>query len=190
MESALSESTALSQKSEREYITLRDSIKGMTESWKQDTDRLREEMRKREEKLQAEAQRLGKMYSDLVNEIQKANDSKQTVKKLKEEDQKLSGDVEKYWTEQIQSMKQEVEKEARNSEQANKTAQYVWVPSKLDLTLFTNSSAQTLIRRTEKTAEIDAKCWPENKRRQSYPTSKVGPTAMMIPTFSTLLVPD
>jgi gamma-glutamylcysteine synthetase len=134
MESALSESTALSQKSEREYITLRDSIKGMTETWKQDTERLREEMRKREEKLQAEAQRLGKMYSDLAKEIQKSNEGKQTVKKLEEQDQKLSGDVEKYWAEQIQFMKQEVEKEARNSEQANKTAEYVWVSSELDLT--------------------------------------------------------
>src|SRR5882762_3891669 len=49
MEAALSESTALSQKSEREYITLRDSLKSMTESWKQDIERLRDEMRKKEE---------------------------------------------------------------------------------------------------------------------------------------------
>ncbi|KAF9472857.1 hypothetical protein BDN70DRAFT_886506 [Pholiota conissans] len=125
MESALSESTALSQKSEREYITLRDSIKSMAESWKQDTERLREEMRKREDKLQAEAQRIGKMYSDLVKEVKKTKEDKETVKKLKEDDQKLSGEVEKYWTDQIQLMKQQVETEARNSEEANKTAQHL-----------------------------------------------------------------
>lgn len=34
MESSLAEATALSQKSEREYITLRDSIKGLVESFK------------------------------------------------------------------------------------------------------------------------------------------------------------
>ncbi len=98
MESALAESTALSQKSEREYITLRDSIKGMTESWKQDTERLRDEMRKREDKLQEEAKKLGKMYADLVNEIKKSQEGKEAVKRLKEEDYKLSTDVEKYWT--------------------------------------------------------------------------------------------
>ncbi len=47
MESSLAEATALSQKSEREYITLRDSIKGLVESFKTDAERLREEMRKR-----------------------------------------------------------------------------------------------------------------------------------------------
>ncbi|KAF8972776.1 hypothetical protein BDZ97DRAFT_1649862 [Flammula alnicola] len=125
MEATLSESTALSQKSEREYITLRDSLKGMAESWKQDTDRLREEMRKREDKLQAEAQRLGKMYRDLVSEIQKSNEGKELLKKLKEENQTRSKEVEKYWTEQIESMKQEVDKESRNSEEANRIAKHL-----------------------------------------------------------------
>lgn len=50
MEGALSESTALSQKSEREYLTLRDSIRGMTEGWKADVGALREELKSREEK--------------------------------------------------------------------------------------------------------------------------------------------
>lgn len=125
MESALAESTALSQKSEREYITLRDSIKGMTETWKQDTERLREEMRKREDKLQEEAKKLGKMYGDLVTEIKKSQEGKGAVKKLKEEDYKLSVDVEKYWTEQIRLMRQEFEQQSQTSEAANKTAKCV-----------------------------------------------------------------
>jgi hypothetical protein len=57
MESALSKSTALSQKSEREYITLRDSIKSLAESWKSDMEQLREEMQKREDKWRGEAER-------------------------------------------------------------------------------------------------------------------------------------
>lgn len=125
MEATLSESTALSQKSEREYITLRDSLKSMTESWKQDTDRLRDEMRKREEKQQAEAQRIGKMYGDLVAEVKKAKDGQEAVKKLKEEDRKSSEDVDKYWKKEIEAMKAQVEKETKHGEQAMKTANHL-----------------------------------------------------------------
>ncbi|KDR80838.1 hypothetical protein GALMADRAFT_241310 [Galerina marginata CBS 339.88] len=125
MESALSESTALSQKSEREYITLRDGLKGMSESWKQDTDRLREEMRKREEKLQNEAQRVGKMYRELVEQVQKANESREEVKKLKEEDRKKTEEVESYWTKEIEAMKGEVESEGRNTDEANRIAKHL-----------------------------------------------------------------
>jgi hypothetical protein len=47
MEAALSESSALFKKSEREYIILQDSIKGIVENWKSDTENLRDGMRKR-----------------------------------------------------------------------------------------------------------------------------------------------
>ena len=57
MESALSKSTTLSQKSEWEYITLQDSIKSLAESWKSDMEQLREEMQKREDKWRGEAER-------------------------------------------------------------------------------------------------------------------------------------
>src|ERR1700733_11562660 len=88
MEHALSESTALSQKSEREYITLRDSLKAMTDGWKADTERLREEMTKREEKLQAEAEGMGRKYKRLVEELKSAKDggAKDSVISLRAED--------------------------------------------------------------------------------------------------------
>jgi len=122
MEASLAESTALSQKSEREYITLRDSIKGMVETWKQDTDRLHQEMKRREDKLVAEAQRAGKMYKDLVEQIKKKNESQVLVSKLKEENDEHTKEVEAYWTKQIEVMKGEIERQTRNSEEANKTA--------------------------------------------------------------------
>ena len=55
MEAALAESTALSSKSEHEYITLRDSLKGMKVAWRADVDSLREDMCKREERWRGEA---------------------------------------------------------------------------------------------------------------------------------------
>ncbi|TFK39709.1 hypothetical protein BDQ12DRAFT_681071 [Crucibulum laeve] len=125
MEASLSESTALSQKSEREYITLRDSMKGLIESWKQDTDRLREEMRKREEKLKAEAESVGKKYRLLVEEVKGVQGDRDQVKKLKEEDKKKGEEVEEMWKEEIERMKGEVARSARESEEANKTAKHL-----------------------------------------------------------------
>ncbi|KAJ3511614.1 hypothetical protein NLJ89_g4000 [Agrocybe chaxingu] len=104
MESALAESTALSSKSEREYITLRDSLKSMTESWKSDTERLRDEMRKREEKVRAEAEK---------------------VKKLREEDTKKGAEVEKMWAAEIEKMKERVENEGKQSDEAARIAKHL-----------------------------------------------------------------
>ena len=122
MEAALSESTALSQKSEREYITLRDGMKGMAETWKQDTDRLREEMRRREEKLRTEGERLAKMYKDLVEKVKSSNEGRELVKSFKEEDRRRTEEVESLWMEQIETLKLEVEKQEKTTEAANKTA--------------------------------------------------------------------
>lgn len=126
METALSESTALSQKSEREYVTLRDSVKGLVESWKTDTDRLREEMTKREQKWRGEAESVGKKYRLLVEEIKGAGEGRDEVKKLREEDAKASADLEKAWKDDVERMKGEVEKSSQESADAAQTARYVW----------------------------------------------------------------
>lgn len=125
MESALSESSALSQKSEREYITLRDSIKGMTETWKTDTDRLREEMRKREERWKAEAEAIGKKYRLLVEEIKASKDGKVEVKQLRDEDAAAAKRVEDGWVGEIERMKEEVERKSKESDEAVETAKCV-----------------------------------------------------------------
>ncbi|KAG1812921.1 uncharacterized protein BJ212DRAFT_1369012 [Suillus subaureus] len=122
MESALAESTALSQKAEREYITLRDSIKSMTESWKHDTDRLREEMRKREDKLKKEAELVGKKYKLLADEMKEAQRQQASVKDLKNEDQKIRKEVEEEFREEIIKLKARVELQSHQSDGAVETA--------------------------------------------------------------------
>lgn len=122
MKAALSESTALSQKSEREYITLRDSIKGLVESWRADTERLREEMLKREEKLKTEAEAMGKKYKTLLQEVQSAEGGRAEVKKLQELDKRVASDVEQAWQDEIARLKAEVEKSSKESEAAATTA--------------------------------------------------------------------
>ncbi|KAH7915252.1 hypothetical protein BJ138DRAFT_998306 [Hygrophoropsis aurantiaca] len=122
METALTESTTLSQKSEREYITLRDSLKSMTESWKSDTDKLRDEMRKREENLRKEAETIGKKYKKLTEEMKATQIQKETLKDLKSEDDRIRGEVEKAFREEIDHLKAQVEASLQQGENANQTA--------------------------------------------------------------------
>lgn len=122
MESALAESTALSSKSEREYITLRDSMKGLIEAWKHDTDRLRDEMNKRDAKYKAEAEKLGQKYKKLVDEVKNAEAGRKEIEKLKVETMEKDSEVEAFWTSQIEKMKSEVEESNKKAEGAEKTA--------------------------------------------------------------------
>ncbi|KAG6896217.1 hypothetical protein C0992_009685 [Termitomyces sp. T32_za158] len=125
MKAALSESTALSQKSEREYITLRDSIKGLVESWKADTERLREEMQRREDKVRAEAESVGRKYKKLLEEVQAAEAGRAEVKKYQELDKKTSREVEQVWQDEITRLKEEVENSNRETEDASALAKRV-----------------------------------------------------------------
>jgi hypothetical protein len=125
MESALAESTALSQKAEREYITLRDSIKSMTESWKHDTDRLREEMRKREDKLKKDAESVGKKYKLLAEVMKEAHHHQTSVKELRSEDMKIRKEVEEEFREEIRQLKAQVELQSHQSDEAVETARCV-----------------------------------------------------------------
>jgi hypothetical protein len=122
MKTALSESSALSQKSEREYLTLRDSIKGLVESWKSDTERLREEMRQREEKWKAEAESVGKKYNALLEEIKSAEVMREDLKVLQEEDKNAAKGVERAWHDDISKLKEEVERSSKETDDAKNIA--------------------------------------------------------------------
>jgi len=57
MQTALSESTALSEKSHREYITLKDAVKSLQDGWQADVDFLRSQLKDREETWKKEVRR-------------------------------------------------------------------------------------------------------------------------------------
>ncbi|EGN96992.1 hypothetical protein SERLA73DRAFT_185255 [Serpula lacrymans var. lacrymans S7.3] len=125
METALAESSALSQKCEREYITLRDSLKSMTESWKTDTGRLREEMRKREEKSRKEMESVGKKYKLLLEEVKAAETDRETIKSLRSEDDTVRKQIEDSFRQEIGQLKQQVESFSQKSEKSNRTADHL-----------------------------------------------------------------
>lgn len=125
MEAALTESTALSQKSEREYLTLRDGLDGMAKPLKHEMDLLRKEMRTREDKVKAECERVGKMYARLAKEVQQKEKLKEEIKRIREEDGAKQKEVEKHWTDLITGIKNEVERGGQSSDEALKVAKYV-----------------------------------------------------------------
>ena len=123
MEASLTESTALSSKSEREYITLRDSLKGMKSAWRTDVDGLREDMRKREERWRSEAETMGKKYAKLLEESKARKTGLQSVDKLREEDARIRHEVEEEFREGIRVLKERVQSSSAASEKAEKTAE-------------------------------------------------------------------
>lgn len=62
----VSEALAQSQKAQREYITLRDSISGMTQNWKDEVKSLKDEMKKRDDAWKEEVKEVSVKYSSLV----------------------------------------------------------------------------------------------------------------------------
>lgn len=66
METALAQASLLSQKSEREYVTLKDSIKGMTEGWQREVKMLREEVKRKEDEWGKEREEVALKYKSLL----------------------------------------------------------------------------------------------------------------------------
>jgi hypothetical protein len=124
METALAESTALSSKSEREYITLRESLKGMKSAWRADVDGIREDMRKREERWRSEAETTGKKYTKLLEESKARKSDLKSVEQLRDEDARIRREVEEEFREEIRALKEQVQSSSATSEKTEKTAEY------------------------------------------------------------------
>ncbi|KAK0202500.1 hypothetical protein DFS33DRAFT_905647 [Desarmillaria ectypa] len=122
MESSLAEATALSQKSEREYITLRDSIKGLVESFKTDTERLREEMRKREDRMKKDTETIAVKYQALLEEVEGCKGLREELERTKTENRQRGEETEKMWMSDIQGLKAEVGESVRMGEEDSATA--------------------------------------------------------------------
>lgn len=70
MESALAQATISSQKSEREYLTLRESVAGMMEGWQREVKALKEDVRKKEEGWAKEKEDVAVKYRGLIKLVQ------------------------------------------------------------------------------------------------------------------------
>ena len=125
MEAQVAHSTAVSKKSEREYITLRDTLKQLSEGWKSDMDKVRIEMRKREEKWRGEAVEVGVKYRKLLEEVQRERKEKENLQVIRQEMERLQKQWEDQFTTQLDYLKSGVSRSERETEIAGKTTRYV-----------------------------------------------------------------
>ena len=127
MESSLTECTARTQKAEREYAVLRDSIKGLVESFQTDALTLREEVKRREDKLKADAEEMGRKYRLLLEQVQKERESGGLgeVRWLLHENKRIAEAMEVALKEEMKDLRGEVDRHAQESDEAIQTARSV-----------------------------------------------------------------
>jgi len=70
MDAQLTEAKAISQRSEREYITLRDSIRHLTEQWQKEVQDLKEEFQSKEDTWRKQIEDSGSKYRSLMKLVQ------------------------------------------------------------------------------------------------------------------------
>lgn len=124
MEATVSEQRARTQKSEREYTTLKESIEGMKRNWKTDIDALREEVNKKDEKGRAEASVIAKKYRKMADELKASQTGGESIKKMKAEDEKIRKEIEDGFRDQIKMLKEEMAKQANENSEAVDTARF------------------------------------------------------------------
>lgn len=124
MEATVAEQRTRTQKSEREYTMLKESIEGMKRNWKSDIDALREEVNKRDEKARAEATVTAKKYRKMADELKASQTGGESIKKMKAEDEKIRKEIEDGFRDQIKMLKKEMDKQAKENSEAVDTARF------------------------------------------------------------------
>ena len=128
MEATVAEQRSRTQKSEREYSTLKESIDGMKRHWKTDLDGLREEMNRRDEKARSEAAAMAKKYRKMADELKASQTDGESIKKMKAEDAKIRKEIEDGFRDQIKMLRDEMAKQAKENSEAVDTARFVVPP--------------------------------------------------------------
>lgn len=122
MEATVAEQRSRTQKSEREYTVLKDGIEGMKRSWKSDMDTLREELNRRDEKARTEAAAVAKKYRKMADDLKATQPGGESIKKMKAEDEKIRKEIEDGFRDQVNTLKEEMAKQAKENSEAVATA--------------------------------------------------------------------
>lgn len=119
------EAHATSQKAEREYITLRDALKQLSESSKADMDELRKGLQARENQWRNETEEVASKYRNLLVEVHKEREEHDTANMLREEQKRIRKEWEDVLRTELTELKTSIEKSERDSEEAGKSARFV-----------------------------------------------------------------
>lgn len=121
--STVTEAVAQSQKAQREYTTLRDSITGMTEGWKKEVKDLQDQMRKRDEAWREEVKEVTVKHNSLVKLVKATSAERSKVEALKTEGSTLDKQFEEAMRAEIKKMSAEVTRSTEDAERATQQAQ-------------------------------------------------------------------
>ncbi|KAG9047537.1 hypothetical protein FS837_002061 [Tulasnella sp. UAMH 9824] len=121
--STVTEAVAQSQKAQREYTTLRDSVTGMTEGWKKEVKDLQDQMRKRDEAWREEVKEVTVKYNSLVKLVKATSAERSKAEALKLEGSALDKKFEEAMRAEIKKMSAEVTRATEDSERATQQAQ-------------------------------------------------------------------
>jgi hypothetical protein len=125
MEAALAEATAHSARREREYVTLRDALRSLTDSFRADHAALRDEMRKREERARKEAEEVARKYGRLVEEVREAEAARLRVKEVRKEEEEVKEELREEWAREIRTLRETVERSGKDEAEALRIARSV-----------------------------------------------------------------
>ncbi|TDL23580.1 hypothetical protein BD410DRAFT_820587 [Rickenella mellea] len=123
METQMTEAVALSHRSEREYLTLRDAVKHLSEGWKADVEGFREDMRRREEQWRKEADQMSAKYRTLLEEVKKEREERDRIVDLRERSEKIKHEWEEGFRTELGTLRDEVSRSTVESKEAGETAQ-------------------------------------------------------------------
>jgi hypothetical protein len=103
-------------------VTLRDSVRGLSEGFKADVDGVRSELRKREEKARKDAESLQERCQLLLRQAKEERRAREDVVVLRREEDAARAALEDEWRKEIADMRAEVESSSREGAEAMKLA--------------------------------------------------------------------
>ncbi|CCA71886.1 hypothetical protein PIIN_05821 [Serendipita indica DSM 11827] len=122
MELTVAESTSISERTTREYETLRGSVKDLQEGWQSDVQALRTELLRREETWKKEIDEVNLKYKSLVKLTQAAQSERAKMEALKTEKRELDAKFEEAFKEELRSLATALSENNKSSEDASATA--------------------------------------------------------------------
>ncbi|KAG8830570.1 hypothetical protein FRC18_007882 [Serendipita sp. 400] len=123
MEVTLTESTALSERSQREYITLKDSVNHLHEGWRSDVEALRSELHRREEVWKKEMEEVNLKYKKFAEATEAEKVERTKIQALKEESQSLDAKFEEALRDELRSLREAINESSKSSDATSSTAQ-------------------------------------------------------------------
>ncbi|KAG9099275.1 hypothetical protein FS749_001692 [Ceratobasidium sp. UAMH 11750] len=121
METTLAEAKAVAQRSEREYVQLRDAMTSLREGWRTEVESLREQMKG----SRTDAQEAVAKQKTLVKLLEEQRIERQNMDKLHAEQRAIQEEFAKQFKEQLSRALESVEKSSRECGVAGQTAKEV-----------------------------------------------------------------